>query len=270
MIEWHAYLWSLLAITMLGLLFWLVSLIRRDVSVVDSAWSLLFLGGLIAYLAASTAPPGPRTALIVALVAVWALRLSAYITWRNWGEGEDRRYQAMRQKHQPGFAVKSLYLVFGLQGLLAWGIALPLAAAVSATGPLNLLDLAGVALWTLGMLFEALGDYQLARFKAQPQNRGRVMDRGLWRYTRHPNYFGECCIWWGFYLLALAAGGWWTLLSPVLMTFLLLRVSGVALLERDIGERRPGYRDYVQRTSAFLPRPPRQSTAPVSRPGVPS
>ena len=269
MIDWQAYLWSLLAIATLGLLFWLISLSRRDVSVVDSAWSLLFLNGLLAYIAASTAS-GPRMVLIVVLVTVWALRLSAYITWRNWGEGEDRRYQAMREKHQPGFAVKSLYLVFGLQGLLAWVIALPLLAAVSGTGPIGPLDYAGVALWTLGMLFEAVGDYQLARFKARPENHGRVMDQGLWRYTRHPNYFGECCIWWGFYLLAVAAGGWWTLLSPVLMTFLLLRVSGVALLERDIDERRPAYRNYRQRTSAFLPRPPRRLSGAVPRSEVPS
>jgi steroid 5-alpha reductase family enzyme len=267
MIDGQAYLWSLLAILTLSLLFWLVSLVKRDVSVVDSAWSLLFLSGLAAYIAASPAH-GPRTLLIAALVAVWAVRLSTYITWRNWGEGEDRRYQAMRRKHDPGFALKSIVLVFGLQGLLAWVIALPLVAAVAGTGSLQALDYAGVALWTLGMLFEAIGDYQLARFKAQPQNRGKVMDQGLWRYTRHPNYFGECCIWWGFYLLALAAGGWWTLLSPVIMTFLLLRVSGVTLLERDIGQRRPDYRDYVQRTSAFFPRPPRPVNGSVSRPGV--
>jgi len=269
MIDWQAYLWSLLAILVLGLLFWLVSLSKRDVSVVDSAWSLLFLSGFAAYIAASPAP-GTRTVLIATLVTVWALRLSAYITWRNWGEGEDRRYRAMRAKHQPGFAVKSLYLVFGLQGLLAWVIALPLVVAVAGTRPLGLLDVAGIAVWALGMIFETVADLQLARFKANPENHGRVMDQGLWRYSRHPNYFGECCIWWGFYLIALAAGGWWTLLSPVLMTFLLLRVSGVTLLERDIGERRPAYREYVQRTSAFLPRPPRQPSGLLSRPGAQS
>jgi steroid 5-alpha reductase family enzyme len=267
MIDWQAYLWSLLAMLTLGLLFWLASLAKRDVSIVDSAWSLLFLVGLAAYIPASAAT-GPRATLITVLVTVWALRLSAYITWRNWGEGEDRRYQAMRRKHEPGFAAKSLYLVFGLQGLLAWAIALPLVAAVSGSTPLGLLDYAGAALWTLGMFFEVAGDYQLARFKAKPHNRGRVMDQGLWRYTRHPNYFGECCLWWGFYLVAVAAGGWWTLLSPVLMTFLLLRVSGVALLERDISERRPAYRDYMQRTSAFWPRPPRRLAEPVSGRGV--
>jgi steroid 5-alpha reductase family enzyme len=269
MVEWYAYLWSLLAITGVALLFWVVSLLRRDVSIVDSAWSLLFLSALVAYIAAGETA-GPRTVLIVLLVTAWALRLSAYITWRNWGEGEDRRYRAIRQKHQPGFAWKSLYIVFGLQGLLAWIIALPLVAAVSGSSAIGVLDYLGVAVWAMGMLFEAVGDQQLANFKAKAGNRGRVMDQGLWRYTRHPNYFGECCIWWGFYLIALAAGGWWTLLSPLLMTLLLLRVSGVALLERDIAERRPAYRHYVQRTSAFFPRPPRAVSEPLSNSGAQS
>jgi steroid 5-alpha reductase family enzyme len=164
----------------------------------------------------------------------------------------------MRRRNNPGFAWKSLYLVFGLQAILAWLIAMPLMAAVAGATPVGPLDYAGIALWALGMIFEAVGDWQLARFKADPANRGKVMDRGLWRYTRHPNYFGESCLWWGYYLLAVAAGGWWTLFSPVLMTFLLLRVSGVALLEKDIGERRPAYRDYMRRTNAFIPGPVRR------------
>jgi len=254
MIDWSASLTSLAAIAAVALLYWLASLVKRDVSIVDSAWSLLFLVALVTYLATSHTLGG-RALLVLLLVTLWALRLSAHITWRNHGDGEDRRYQAIRRNHEPGFAWKSLYLVFALQGLLAWLVAMPLLAATSGAPPVGLLDYAGMALWTIGMCFEAGADWQLARFKADPDNRGKVMDRGLWRYTRHPNYFGECCLWWGFYLLAAAAGAWWTLLSPLLMTFLLLRVSGVALLEKDIGERRPAYRDYAQHTNAFFPGP---------------
>ena len=144
-----------------------------------------------------------------------------------------------------------------MQGVLAWLISLPLLAGILGQQSLGWLDIAAVSLWCIGFLFEAVGDWQLARFKADPANKGRVMDRGLWRYSRHPNYFGNCCLWWGFYLLALAAGGWWSIISPILMTFLLLKVSGVSLLEQDITERRPAYRDYIQRTNAFVPGPSR-------------
>jgi steroid 5-alpha reductase family enzyme len=199
----------------------------------------------------------PRALLLLILVAIWAVRLSVYITARNHGHGEDRRYQAIRRNNEPGFAYKSLYIIFGLQALLAWIISLPLLAAASGNAPLGLFDVAGVLLWTVGMVFEAGGDWQLARFKANPAHAGQVFDRGLWRYTRHPNYFGDFCVWWGFYALALGAGGWWSLAGPLLMSVLLLKVSGVALLEKDIGERRPAYADYIRRTSAFFPRPPR-------------
>jgi steroid 5-alpha reductase family enzyme len=251
------YLYGLSVAVFLPLLTWIVSLFKEDVSIVDSLWSLLILALCLSYFLAGDSA-GPRGIIVLALVGLWALRLSAYITWRNWGEPEDARYQAMRRKHDPGFAIKSLWIVFLLQGVLAWIISLPLFAAVAGGSPLNLLDAAAVALVLFGILFESIADSQLAAFKARPDSRGRVMDRGLWRYTRHPNYFGECCVWWGFYLLAVASGGWWSLLSPLLMTFLLLRVSGVALLEQDIEERRPGYREYRARTNAFLPGMPRE------------
>jgi steroid 5-alpha reductase family enzyme len=219
-------------------------------------WSLLFVAAAIRY-ATVVNRPTPRAAIVLVLVALWALRLAVYITWRNWGEPEDRRYQQFRRNNDPGFAFKSVYIIFGLQALLAWIISLPLLAAIGGQRPLGILDGCGIVLWTIGLLCETIGDLQLARFKAHPQNRGAVMDRGLWRYTRHPNYFGECCVWWGLYLIALSAGGWWSIVSPVVMTFLLLKVSGVTLLEKDIGERRPQYREYVARTSAFIPWPPR-------------
>jgi steroid 5-alpha reductase family enzyme len=201
-----------------------------------------------------------RDLLLLMLLAVWALRLSIHLTRRNWGQPEDHRYQTIRRNNEPGFRWKSLYLVFGLQGVLAWLISLPLLAATG-PGDLGLLDLAAVCLWAIGFVFEALGDRQLARFRADPANAGRVLDSGLWRYTRHPNYFGEFCIWWSYYLFALSAGGWWALPAPLLMTWLLLRVSGVAMLEKDIGERRPAYRSYIASTNAFFPGPPRRAAS---------
>ena len=260
-----AFSWntSFLALALLGvaaLLTWLASIPLRNVSIVDSLWGVMI--ALAAWVYALAAPQtGPREALVLLLVTLWMARLSGYITWRNRGHGEDRRYQAIRARNQPHFALKSLYLVFGLQAILAWIIAWPLMAALAGQAPLGWLDALGAALWLFGFSFEAVADQQLARFKADPANAGRVMDRGLWRYSRHPNYFGECCLWWGLWLIALAAGGAWTLISPLLMTLLLLKVSGVALLEQDIGERRPAYRDYVARTSAFFPGPPRAAAA---------
>jgi steroid 5-alpha reductase family enzyme len=233
---------------------WVLSLRLHKVSIVDSLWSLLFIFAACTYaLAAGTS--GSRAPLVLTLVTIWALRLSIYITWRNKGHGEDARYQAIRARNEPNFSVKSLYLVFGLQGVLAWIISLPTLGAILSQRPLTLLDAAGCALWLLGIAFEAGGDWQLARFKADPNNRGRVMDRGFWRFTRHPNYFGDFCVWWGLYLIAAGGGAWWSFPGPLVMSVLLMRVSGVTLLESDIAQRRPGYVDYVKRTNAFFPGP---------------
>ncbi|AHF05001.1 membrane protein [Marichromatium purpuratum 984] len=251
---------GLAAALVLGICGWGASVIARDVSIVDALWSLFFLlMGLVYMLLIPET--GPRALLVFVLLTLWAVRLSLHISRRNQGQGEDRRYRAIRADNDPGFWWKSLYLVFGLQAILAWVISLPLLGAMALPAPLGWLDALALALWCLGFAFEALADRQLAVFKAAPENAGQVMDRGLWRYSRHPNYFGEACIWWAFYLFALAAGAWWALIAPLLMTILLLRVSGVALLERDIGERRPGYRDYVARTNAFIPGPPRRAPA---------
>ncbi len=248
---WFNGLGALLVVALIG---WLISIPIRNVSIVDSLWSLMFLIAAGVYVA-STGAAGPRAILVLILVAIWALRLSVYITWRNHGAGEDRRYQQIRANNEPGFVWKSLFIVFALQAGLAWLISLPLLAAVTSAAPIGTFDVLGVALWALGFMFEAGGDYQLSRFKADPANKGKVMDRGFWRFTRHPNYFGDFCVWWGFYLIAFSAGGWWTIVGPAVMSFLLLRVSGVALLEKDIGERRPQYRDYIRRTNAFFPGP---------------
>jgi steroid 5-alpha reductase family enzyme len=236
---------------------WAISVPRRNVTIVDTLWPLLFVMAACAY-AAAAPEAGPRTTLLLTLVSIWGLRLAAYLAWRNRGHEEDRRYSDIRRRNQPGFALKSLYLIFGFQALLAWVISLPLAGGMGADAPLGPLDALGVALWLVGMVFEAGGDWQLARFKRDPANAGRVMDRGLWRYTRHPNYFGDFCVWWGFFLVALSGGAWWSVAGPLLMSFLLLRFSGVTLLEKDIGERRPAYAGYVRRTNAFFPGPPRR------------
>ena len=250
------WLSSLPAIAVLTATAWAVCTVRRNVGLVDIFWSLFLLLAAVVY-AIAAAPAGPRATLVLALVAAWAVRLAAYLTARNWNAPEDHRYQAIRARNQPNFEWKSFYLVFGLQGLLAWIISAPLAAAVASPAPLGPLDWAGAALAAFGIVFESVADAQLARFRRDPAGAGRVLDSGLWRWSRHPNYFGECCVWWGIYLLAVASGGAWTAFSPLIMTLLLLRVSGVSLLEKDIGERRPAYRDYVARTSAFVPWPPR-------------
>ena len=263
------YLAALPVLLVLILPTWIASLLKRDVSIVDSTWSVMLLAMAITY----TSPAwlngelSARATLLLLMVSIWALRLAIYISWRNHGEGEDRRYQAIRRKHEPGFAFKSLYLVFGLQALLAWFISLPLLAAATGSAPIGALDVFAVLVWLIGFGFETVADAQLAAFRAKPENRDKVLDSGLWRYSRHPNYFGECTLWWGFYLLAVAAGGWWTFPAPLLMTFLLLRVSGVVLLERDISDRRSAYREYVQQTNAFIPGP-RKRIQVTNRSGV--
>ena len=253
MFDLSVYLTGLAALAVFAAAGWALSVFRSNVDHVDSQWSLMFLLALIAY--AGTAPETERGRLLLVLVAIWAIRLSVYLTARNWGHPEDRRYQAIRARNQPGFAFSSLYRIFLFQAALAWVISLPLLGGALGRTELGWLDWAGVALWAVGFVFEAVGDWQLARFKRDPANAGKVMDRGFWRWTRHPNYFGDFCVWWGFGLIGLSAGAWWGLLGPALMTVLLLRVSGVTLLERDIGQRRPEYAEYIRRTNAFFPGP---------------
>lgn len=235
-----------------------LSLPLRDVSIVDVAWGLAFLvAGWVGFAVGDG--DAARSALAVVLASLWALRLAGYIALRKLRHpGEDPRYGTMRDRYGDRFALVSLFTVFGLQAVIVWIVSLPLAGAAAATDDgLGPLAYAGVALWLVGFAFEAGGDEQMRRFKADPANRGKVMDRGLWRYTRHPNYFGDFAVWWGLFAIALDGGAWWAVLSPVLMTVLLTRVSGKDLLERSMSSR-PGYEEYVERTSGFIPRPPRR------------
>jgi steroid 5-alpha reductase family enzyme len=253
----HLWLQALPVLLGAAALTWLVSVPLRNVTLADVLWPVLFVLAAFAY-AFTELPLDARSRVLLALVTLWGLRLAAYLLLRTLGHEEDRRYAALRRRHEPGFAWKSLALVFVFQALLAWVVSVPLLGATTGTRqPLGWLDGIGIALWGVGFLFETVGDWQLSRFKADPANAQQVMDRGLWRYTRHPNYFGDFCVWWGFYLLALANGAWWTIVGPLIMSVLLLRVSGVTLLERHIGKRRPGYAEYARRTSTFFPRPPR-------------
>lgn len=253
--NWTELLSPLAANLTLASALWLLSVVRHNAALVDLIWPLMFV--MAAWLWFDPAMAGTVHWLVLILVITWGLRLHLHLLVRNWGQPEDRRYRAMRERNNPGFWWKSLVLVFVLQAVLAWIIALVIYAALVHQQSLGIVSVSGLLVMLFGLVFEAVADAQLAAFRRDPGNRGQVMDRGLWRYSRHPNYFGECCLWWGLGLVAVAAGQWWALLSPVLMTFLLLRVSGVSLLESDIGDRRPGYRDYIQRTSAFVPRPPK-------------
>ncbi|MBM4197893.1 MAG: DUF1295 domain-containing protein [Gammaproteobacteria bacterium] len=235
---------------------WLLSVANRNVAIVDVLWGpAIALAGLAWLLAVE--PPSLRGQMAVGLAGLWALRLAMHVLVRGRGKPEDRRYREIRARNEPGFWWKSAFYVFALQALLACLVALPLYGATRSDNDLTLLDGIGVALFAAGFLFEAVADWQLLRFQRAGDAERGVMDRGLWRYSRHPNYFGESLLWWGLGLIAAAGGAWWTLAGPALLTFLLLRVSGVALTERDIATRRPDYQAYLRRTSAFLPRPPR-------------
>lgn len=256
---WSIYLTAGLVILGLMTLLWLVSLALKNSSIVDVFWGTGFVITNWVYFALTPDGFTPRKWLIAILVTIWGLRLSGYILWRNWGKPEDFRYQAFRKEAGSKWWWQSFLRVFLLQGVLMLIISAPLLAAQRRAAPAHwtLFDMLGVVVWAVGFFFEAVGDFQLGRFKADPANRGKIMDQGVWRYSRHPNYFGDAAQWWGYFLIAAAAGGWWTVFSPVLMTLFLLRVSGVALLEKTL-ETRPGYQAYIERTSAFIPWFPRK------------
>ena len=250
---------SAVAVIVLMLAVWTLSVYRTDASIVDIFWGFGFVVVAWVSFALGDGYDG-RKWLITVLATVWGLRLTIHLYRRNWGHGEDKRYQAMRLAHPDNFPLWTLWNVYGVQGCLLYVISLPLMMAQVQGGPdeLTPLDYIGAAVWLVGFLFEAVGDWQLERFKANPANEGKVMDRGLWRYTRHPNYFGDAVVWWGLFLVCAARPEMlWTIIGPVIMTFLLTRVSGVTLTERTIDRRRPEYSEYKRRTSSFIPLPPK-------------
>lgn len=249
-----AFLFAGEIILILMTLLWLLSLALRNSSIVDIFWGIGFI--VIVWLAYIYAPQGylPRKQLMAALVTIWGLRLAFHIGRRNWGKPEDFRYAKWREESGASWWWVSFFKVFLLQGILMWIISAPTIAAQVSGFPaiLTPLDMVSVFLWIVGFLFESIGDAQLARFKADISNHGKLLTTGLWRYTRHPNYFGEALLWWGFYGIALAAGYAWTIFSPIIMTYLLMKVSGVSMLERTM-KLKPGYEEYMQKTNAFIP-----------------
>lgn len=254
-------LYGILGLVILGFMtaIWLVSLLLKDSSIVDILWGIGFV--LVNWLAFFLTPDGAhaRKWLLNVLLTLWGLRLTVYIFLRNVGKGEDFRYRKWREESGKDWWWFSFFKVYLLQGVILWLVAAPIAAVHLFPGLKNLfwLDFAAAVVWLIGFFLEAVGDWQLARFRSKPENKGKVLMSGVWRYTRHPNYFGDAAQWWGFFLLALAAGAYWTIFSPILMTYLLVRISGVALLERSLKKGKPGYREYAQNTSAFIPWFPR-------------
>jgi steroid 5-alpha reductase family enzyme len=249
---------GLAAIVALFTILWIVSLVVRNSSIVDMWWGpgILVIG--LAYFL-TTDGAQSRGRMVVSLLALWAIRLAWHIGARNIGHGEDFRYAKWRRERGASWWWYSYFKVFILQSVIAWIISMPLYYAMAPATPERFtpLDFAGAIVFAIGFFFEAIGDEQLRRFKADGANKGKVMDTGLWRYTRHPNYFGEAVLWWGFGLFALSTGHYMGLIGPAIMTWLLIRVSGVSLLEQTLKTTKPGYAEYIRRTSSFVPMPPR-------------
>ena len=239
----------LFAIAGLG---WLYSFYRHNVNIVDSLWSLFFLSGSL-FIVYINGQFSIEYLLLLVPIAIWALRLSFFLLLRNHNKAEDRRYHEMRLRRGNSFRFKSLYIIFGLQAAIAlllisgW---LPALSQGIKPGPVVL---AGILIWLIGFIFESVADYQLYQFKRDAVNRGKIMTRGLWALSRHPNYFGETLVWWGLYLMMLEVSPWWIIISPVLMTLLIIKVSGISLMEKGMDNRRPGYQQYADNTPAFIP-----------------
>ena len=249
------YINGFLVVMIQMFILWIVSIKIKNVSIVDPFWGLGFV--LVAiYYYLSQDEHSLRSMIVLALVAIWGLRLFIYLLWRNWNKDEDYRYQQFRNDYgAERYWWFSFFQVFLLQGFLLWLISAPLLAVMyyGNNTPLHLIDFIAMAIWLIGFSFEAGGDFQLARFKSDPQNSGKLLTKGFWKYTRHPNYFGDATVWWSFGLFAVAVGSYLPLLSSVLMTWLIVKVSGVAMLERTLKYTKPEYRDYVERTNAFIP-----------------
>ena len=244
---------------------WAVSARLGRVNVVDIVWGLSFVAVAIAAVgwSAGASADGVRRGVVLAMTTGWGLRLSGYIGWRSRGHGEDPRYEAMLEPASGSRSLYALRNIFVLQALIAWFVSLPVQAAMAERSAFGVLGGIGVAVWTVGVFFETVGDAQLAAFKRDPANAGQVMDRGLWRYTRHPNYFGDACVWTGLYLVAAQQWqGALTIVSPLAMGWFLAAKTGKPLLEKSLTQTKPDYADYVARTSGFFPLPPKQHAGP--------
>ena len=263
---WTALLGSVGAILLLLGITLACALYAKRHNVIDTAWGLGFAAvALVAFVASRDTGDGLRRWLLLICPVVWGVRLAVYTGKRALGKGEDPRYEKLLDKGAPGGRQgaartwRALRVIYALQGFLVLFIALPLIVGASTSGQVRVIGWLGVAVWAVGLFFEAVGDAQMSRFKADPANKGKIMDRGLWKYTRHPNYFGDACVWAGMFLLAAERWpGVLTILSPVAMILLLTKGSGAATLERHMAER-PGYREYMERTSGFLPLPPKRT-----------
>lgn len=245
---------NFVVIIALLLLLWAVSVLLKDVSIIDVFWGSGFI--VIAWLTvANVEDISWQGLLLPGLVTIWGTRLTHHIGVRKLDEGEDKRYVQMREKRGNSFWWKSLYIVFLLQGALMWIVSLPLQTGIAhATGEFNILHVFGILLWGIGFFFEVIGDAQLVNFKSKPENHGKVLDRGLWRYTRHPNYFGDLTLWWGFYLMSIgSADHHWTIIGPIIMSVLLMYVSGVTMTEKSMKAEKPEYEEYVKKTNTFFP-----------------
>jgi len=251
----EVYLKAFLVIFGMMTLLWAISVRLKNASIVDIFWGFGFVLLTWFYFFQAEGWPG-RKILILTLVTLWGLRLTIFLAWRNAGKGEDFRYQEFRRHYGPKrYWWFSFFQVFLLQGVLMWLISAPLLGAqfYGLNQSFGVLDVLGTLLWVIGIIFEAGGDFQLARFKSKAENQGKVLDKGLWRYTRHPNYFGDTAVWWGFGLICLAGGSYWPFYGTLLMTFLIIRVSGVILLEKSLKDKKPEYLEYIRKTSAFIP-----------------
>ncbi|RMG81898.1 MAG: DUF1295 domain-containing protein [Chloroflexi bacterium] len=256
----EVYLVTLGIILSFFTILWIISLVIKDASIVDIFWGSGFVVAALSYFAL-TEGFATRKILVLALVAIWGLRLTLHIGKRNIGKGEDFRYRKWREQFGKRWWWLSYIRVYLLQALILWVVSIPTLAAQYHQTPnyLTIFDVLGIVIWGIGFYFEAVGDWQLTRFKANPENKGKLLTTGLWAWTRHPNYFGDAAVWWGLYLFAVATPwGFLTFFGPLAMNFLLLRVSGVALLEKSLSKRKPGYEEYIENTPAFIPRPPKR------------
>jgi steroid 5-alpha reductase family enzyme len=249
------YIQVFIIILVLMTILWIASVILKNVSIVDIFWGAGFVITSGFYFL-QTNGFETRKIILMILVAIWGLRLSFYIAWRNKGKGEDFRYREFRKNYgESRYWWISFFQTFLLQGVLMWLISLPLLGAQYYPGnnSLGIFDFIGIFFWITGFIFEAGGDIQLVKFKSNSSNKGKVLNTGLWRYTRHPNYFGDSAIWWGYGLICLAGGSYLPVIGSLLMTALIIKVSGVALLEKSLKEQKPQYREYIEKTSSFLP-----------------